>query len=52
MLNILIDLGMKSAVYWLIGGVLDVMVILLLDLYALCDGSSFCSLPVAESHAL
>ena len=48
----LIHLGIKSAIYWLIGGGLEVMVSLLLDLYALCDGSSFCSLPVAESRAL
>ena len=50
-MNVLIHLWMKSAIYWLIGGVLGVMVILLLDLYALCDESSFCTLPVAESRA-
>ena len=51
-MNVLIHLVMKSAVYWLIGGVLDVMVILLLDLNVLCDGSSFSVFPVAESLVL
>ena len=48
----LIHLGIKSAIYWLIGGALEVMVSLLLDLNVLCDGSSFSVFPAAESRAL
>ena len=53
-MNVLIHLVMKSTVYWLIGGVLDVMIILLLDLNVLCDGGSFYStlFLVAESCVL
>ena len=50
--NVLIHLVMKSAVYWLIGGVLEVMVILLLDLKLLCDGSSFSVFLVAGGSLL
>ena len=39
-LNVLTHLSTKSAVYWSIGGVLDAIVSLLLDLNVLCDGSA------------
>lgn len=51
-LNVLIDLGMKRAVYWLIGGALEDMGIILLESphsNMLCDGCSFYAIHV-QNH--